>query len=61
MTFESIIRRAAEHGYIKDAEGRIEEWLHERMARHREPGDPHTQQRGDGRWILVSERKTERR
>ena len=58
MTFESIIRRAAEHGYIKDAEGRIEEWLHERMARHREPGDPHTQQRGDGRWIFISERKT---
>jgi adenylate cyclase len=58
MTFESIIRRAAEHGYIKDAEGRIEEWLQERMARHRDPGDPHIQQRGDGRWILVSERKT---
>ena len=59
MTFESIIRRAAERGYIKDAEGRVEEWVRERMARHREPSGPHVQQRGDGRWILVSERKTD--
>jgi class 3 adenylate cyclase len=29
------------------------------MARHREPSGPHVQQRGDGRWILVSERKTD--
>ena len=26
-TFETIIRRAAERGYIKDAEGRVEEWI----------------------------------
>ena len=57
MTFESIIRRAAERGYIKDAEGRVDEWVLERIARHREPSGPHVQQRGDGRWILVSERK----
>jgi adenylate cyclase len=59
MTFESIVRRAAECGYIKDAEGRVEEWVRERMARHWEPSGPHVQQRGDGRWILVSERKTD--
>jgi class 3 adenylate cyclase/HAMP domain-containing protein len=59
MTFESIVRRAAEHGYVKDAEGRVEDWVRERMARHREPSGPHVQQRGDGRWILVSERKTD--
>jgi class 3 adenylate cyclase/phosphoglycerate-specific signal transduction histidine kinase len=59
MTFESIVRRAAERGYIKDAEGRVEEWVRERMAHHREPSGPHIQQRGDGRWILVSERKTD--
>ena len=58
MTFEEIVRRAAERGYIQNAEGRIEEWLAERLARHREPGEPHTQQRADGRWIMVSERKT---
>ena len=59
MTFESIVRRAAERGYVKDAEDRVEEWVRERMARHQEPTGPQVQQRGDGRWILVSERKTE--
>ena len=59
MTFESIVRRAAERGYVKDAEGRVEDWVRERMARHREPSGPRVQQRGDGRWILVSERKTD--
>jgi len=59
MTFESIVRRSAERGYVKDADGRVEEWVRERMARHREPSGPHLQQRGDGRWILVSERKSD--
>ena len=59
MTFESIVRRSAERGYVKDADGRVEEWVRERMARHREPSGPHVQQRGDGRWILVSERKSD--
>jgi class 3 adenylate cyclase/phosphoglycerate-specific signal transduction histidine kinase len=59
ITFESIVRRAADQGYIEDAKGRIEEWLEQRLARHRDPGGPHVQQRADGRWIMVSERKTE--
>ena len=32
MTFESIIRRSAERGSVKDAEGRVEEWIAERLA-----------------------------
>jgi PAS domain-containing protein len=59
MTFENIVRRAAEHGYVKDAVGRVDEWVRERMARHGEPSGSHVQQRGDGRYILVSERKTD--
>jgi class 3 adenylate cyclase/phosphoglycerate-specific signal transduction histidine kinase len=59
MTFEQIIRRAAERGYIRDVEGRIDDWVLERMARHQKPIGPHVQQRRDGRWILVSERKTD--
>ena len=58
-TFESIARRAAERGYVKDAEGRVEEWIAERLQRHRSPGEPHVQQRGNGRWVMVSERRTE--
>jgi HAMP domain-containing protein len=59
MSFEDIVRRAIKRGYIKDAQDDPETWLAGRLARHRQPSGPHIQQRGDGRWILVSERKTE--
>jgi PAS domain S-box-containing protein len=58
-TFESIVRRAAERGYIKDAEGRVDEWVAERLRQHRNPGEPQVQRRRDGRWIMVSERRTD--
>jgi adenylate cyclase len=58
-SFESIIRRAAERGYIKDAEGRVEEWIAERLHQHRNPGEPQVQRRENGRWIMVRERRTE--
>ena len=58
MTFEKMVRNAAEEGYIKDAENRIEEWVTERMAKHRNPEAPHIQHRRDGRWVMVGERKT---
>ena len=58
MTFESIIRSAAENGYILDAEGRVDEWVSQRLAVHRNPGDSRIQQRADGRWIMISERTT---
>jgi PAS domain S-box-containing protein len=58
-TFENIIRGAAERGYVRDAEGRVEEWIAERLAQHRNPGPPQIQQRGNGRWVMVSERRTE--
>ncbi len=57
--FEDIVRSAAAQGLIADAEGRLDEWIAERLARHRAPGEPHLQHRKDGRWILISERKTE--
>lgn len=57
--FESFIQHAAERGYVKDAEGRVEEWIAERLAQHRNPGPPQVQQRGSGRWVMVSERRTE--
>lgn len=56
-TFEYVIRRSAERGYIRDAEGRFEEWVAERLSRHRNPGEPWVQRRGDGRWVLISERR----
>lgn len=57
--FESIIRRAAEGGLIREAEGRVAEWVVERIEQHRNPSGPHLQQRKDGRWVQVNERNTE--
>jgi PAS domain S-box-containing protein len=57
--YEAIIRAAAERGLIDDAKGRIEEWVAERLAKHRNPGEPHIQRRSDGRWVQVNERKTD--
>ena len=57
--FETIIRKAAEQGLVGDAEGRIDEWVAERLAQHRNPGGPHLQQRGGDRWVQINERKTE--
>jgi len=58
MAFETIIRTAAEDGHIVDAEGRIDEWVAERLAFHHNPGEPRIQHRGEGQWILITERKT---
>jgi PAS domain S-box-containing protein len=57
--FDSIIRRAAERGYVMDAEGRVEEWIAERLQQHRNPCEPQALQLSDGRWLMVSERRTE--
>jgi adenylate cyclase len=59
MTFEALIRRAAERGDIVDAQNRIDEWVVERLALHRSPSRTFLQERGDGRWVIVSERKTD--
>ena len=57
--FEDIVRHSASQGLIMDAQGRAEDWVAERIENHRNPGAPHLQERSDGRWIRVSERKTE--
>jgi class 3 adenylate cyclase len=59
MSYESIIRQAAERGSIKTAQGRVAEWVAERLLRHRTPSGPFLQERADGRWIMISERRTD--
>ncbi len=57
MPFESIMRGAARAGLILDADGCLEEWLAECMARHRTPRENFVEHfRGD-RWMRVSERR----
>src|SRR5262249_57990313 len=45
-------------GERPDAAGRQDAWIKERLHRHRNPGDPIEQDRGDGQWLLISERRT---
>ena len=58
MPFEAIVRGAAESGRIREAVGRVDAWVAERIARHRHPTEPLIQQRADGRWIQITERET---
>jgi class 3 adenylate cyclase/HAMP domain-containing protein len=58
-SFEEIIRLATDQGLIANAVGHEEEWVAQRLMRHRNPGEPQVEQLGDGRWILISERKTD--
>ncbi|WP_366511744.1 PAS domain-containing protein [Mesorhizobium sp.] len=56
--YETLIRNAAEQGLVQDAKGRVEEWVAGQLARHKQPEGPHMQQRADGRWLQINERKT---
>jgi PAS domain S-box-containing protein len=56
--FEALLRRTLAQGLIQEAKGREEDWVAERLARHRKPGEPHVQRRADGRWVQINERKT---
>jgi PAS domain S-box-containing protein len=58
-SYEALIRSAVDQGLIEDAKGREEAWVAERLARHRQPGDPHVQRRADGLWVQINERKTD--
>jgi PAS domain S-box-containing protein len=58
-TFEHIVRTGAERGQYAQAEGRIEQWVAERLDLHRNPPEePLEQQLGDGRWLRIIERRT---
>jgi signal transduction histidine kinase len=56
--FAKIIQMAAEHGLVVEAEGRVDEWVAQRLAQHRDPTGPHVQRREKDRWVQISERKT---
>src|SRR6202166_1124568 len=58
-SFEAILRNAAASGEIREAEGHVEAWVVERLARHRDPKGTHVQRRSDGRWIQINESKTD--
>ena len=57
-TFEGIVRRAVTEGLIPAAQEDPETWIAERIAKHRDPGEPVVIERNDGRWFQISELKT---
>src|SRR5215831_7470663 len=46
--YETLVRNAVALGLVEDAKGRAEQWIAARLARHRQPSEPHVQQRSDG-------------
>ena len=57
-TFEQILRFGAERGHYPIPEGRLEEWVAERLESHRNGDIRQEQQLGNGTWLRVVERKT---
>lgn len=56
--FEERVRAAVQRGAIPAAEGNEEQWIQQRLGRHRNPCGIFEQQLDDGRWLQVSERRT---
>ncbi len=56
--FATIIQNAANSGLVEDAIGRVDEWIVERMERHRNPTGTFVMYRNSGSWIEVTEHKT---
>ena len=57
-SYETLVRNAAEEGLVEDAKGRVDAWIAERLAKRRQPGEPHVQRRAGGLWVQINERKT---
>jgi two-component system cell cycle sensor histidine kinase PleC len=57
VLFEDHIRALVDHDLAPDAEGRVEEWVAERLARHRNPAGPFEQLRRDGTWLRINEQR----
>lgn len=59
LSFEEILRSAANSGLVPAAEGQIDEWVADRLGQHRAPTGFQVQKWFDGRWIQLTERRSE--
>ena len=57
-TFEAIVRYGAERDQYTAAIGRVDDWVRDRVARHRSPGEPIEQRLANNRWLRIEERPT---
>ena len=55
---KDTLRIGVERGDYPEAEGREEEWIAERLAKLKQPGQRHEQTLSDGRVVLIEERLT---
>ncbi|MDD2809409.1 CHASE domain-containing protein [Rhodoferax sp.] len=56
-TFEAIIRVGAERSQYADTAGRVDAWVSERLALHRQAQSQHHQKLTDGRTLRIVERR----
>ena len=55
LSFERIMRNAAERGLILEAQGRIDDWMAERLAKHLAPRESFIENWKGDRWFQISE------
>ena len=58
VTFEELLRDGVAAGVYAEALEHPEEWIRRRLAVHRDPVGTMEQKLTDGRWLLVTERRT---
>ncbi len=58
VRFEDLVRAGLECGRFPDADGRAEDWLRERLEKHRDPAAPYEERRPGDRWFRIEERVT---
>jgi PAS domain S-box-containing protein len=61
VTYEQHIRALTEHGFVPDAIGREEDWIAERLERHRNPRGPFELRTRKDKWISINEQVLEDR
>ena len=60
-SFETVIRGAVERGLVEEVHNfdSVDNWVADRLQRHRNPSGTYVQHRGKRQWIQISERRTE--
>ncbi len=56
--FDDMVRGVAESGLIGEAVGREEEWIQDRIARHKNPGPRFERRLGPNLWLMASDQRT---
>lgn len=59
ITFKELVRLGVAHGELLDLEEPLDAWLDARVAEHYNPTAPHTHHLSSGRWMRVSDGRTE--